>query len=109
MSRTRRTPYYDPPHCFLAMRQAILARAGACCEGSPTYPRCRVPDGSWHPASREVVQLTLVQLEVTPDQMSMETLRAWCQRCRRAYSRARRREVRTSWQREMDARQLSFW
>ena len=35
----------DPPHCFLAMRQAILRVLAPAVRGSPTYARCRVADG----------------------------------------------------------------
>lgn len=106
MARSRRHQYHDPLHCTPAIRDAILARAGHCCEGSPVYPRCRGRDGSYHPVSHEWVQLTLVQLDLQPGQDSMTSLRAWCQRCRRAYHRARWQARRTQEQREMEARQL---
>ena len=69
------------------IRPAVLERAGNCCEGSPAYPDCRVPNHQRHPVTGSKVVLTIAHLDHdkrNPDP-DLERLRAWCQRCHLKY------------------------
>ena len=97
-----------PANWVSEIRPRILARAGNCCEGSPMYPDCRVPDGwyrdnetgltypahiaadlerrqypDWGRLTRIV--LTIAHLNHVPEDCRDENLRAWCQRCHCTY------------------------
>lgn len=63
----------------------IRLRSQDCCEGSPAYPDCRVPNGEPHPVTGSIVVLTTAHLDHTPENVSLENLRHWCQRCHLTY------------------------
>lgn len=69
----------------LAIRQAVLDRAGNCCEGLPAYPTCRAANGRPHPVTRSKVVLTVAHLDHDTTNNRPENLRAWCQRCHLTY------------------------
>jgi 5-methylcytosine-specific restriction endonuclease McrA len=73
------------------IRASILARAEHKCEGSPTYPRCCVANGSQHPVTGSTVVLTIAHLNHQPEDCRPENLRAWCQRCHFTYDRPMRK------------------
>jgi len=88
---------------WLAIRQAILARAHHACEGAPEhYPDCRAPNSAPHPETGSRVVLTIAHLDHDPTNNDPANLRALCQRChnthdsahRRANARARLRKAR---------------
>jgi hypothetical protein len=71
------------------VRARILARAGNCCEGSPAFPDCRVPNYSLRTNEAEGtltrIVLTVGHLDHVPENCQDENLRAWCQRCHLTY------------------------
>lgn len=83
------------------IRERILLRAGNCCEGSPAFPECRIPNHWWRnrltgatvrpryegapPLEFTRIVLTIGHLDHTPENCSDENLRAWCQRCHLVY------------------------
>lgn len=69
----------------------IRVRSGNRCEGSPSYPMCRVGNGELHPATGSVVVLTVAHLDHTPENCADENLRHWCQRCHNTYDLPHRR------------------
>ena len=69
------------PTTWPAIRQAILARAGNRCEGSPRWPDCRAANGQAHPVTGSRVVLTIAHLDQQPENNDPSNLRAWCQRC----------------------------
>lgn len=94
------------PKHWKQIRMAVLERAGHKCEGSPAYPDCRAPNGwlrnnrtgqltddgmlaeAWELADGDsvtLIVLTVGHLDRTPENCSMENLRAWCQRCHLTY------------------------
>ena len=73
------------PADWLAIRQAVLDRAGNCCEGSPAYPTCRAANGRPHPVTCSKVVLTVAHLDHDTTNNRSENLRAWCQRCHLTY------------------------
>lgn len=81
------------------IRALILDRAGDCCEGTPNFPDCRVPNYSTHPDTGGKVILTIAHMDHDESHGDPERLRALCQRChnqwdapfRRANIAARRR------------------
>jgi len=79
---------------WMAIRSAIGERSGNCCEGSPTYPECRVPNGKPHPVTGSIVVLTVAHLNHDPTESDLEVLKHWCQRCHNTYDAAHRRETR---------------
>ena len=74
------------------IRAEILERANHCCEGSPDYPECRVPNYSEHPDTGSKVVLTIAHLDHTPENCDRENLRAWCQRCHLNYDAEHHRQ-----------------
>ena len=74
-----------PANWKTEIRPQILDRAGHCCEGSPTYPDCRVPNYSAHSATGSKVVLTIAHLDHTPENCDSTNLMAWCQRCHLRY------------------------
>ncbi len=95
------------PANWKELRAAVLARAGNCCEGSPAYPDCRVPNGwlrnnvtseitddgmladSWELVdgnSVTLIVLTIAHLEHDElETQDISRLRAWCQKCHLTY------------------------
>jgi len=94
------------PKDWKKIRESILVRAGNCCEGSPLFPDCRIPNGAYRVKSidrwtmdedhahamsnfseSDVVRivLTIGHLDHTPERCEDDNLRAWCQRCHLAY------------------------
>jgi 5-methylcytosine-specific restriction endonuclease McrA len=73
------------PKDWKAIADAIRARAGQRCEGSPTYPDCRADNGKAHPVTGSLVVLTVAHLDHTPENCSDENLKAMCQRCHLTY------------------------
>ena len=73
---------------------AILARAGARCEGSPQYPDCRAVNHAPHPVTGSRVVLTIAHLDHQPEHNDPSNLRAWCQRCHNTYDVAHRQATR---------------
>ncbi|MCK5610977.1 hypothetical protein KAR91_54395 [Candidatus Pacearchaeota archaeon] len=67
------------------IRPRILKRANNCCEGSPAYPDCRVPNYAPHPETGSTVILTIAHLSHEIEDCSDENLKAWCQRCHLTY------------------------
>lgn len=84
----------------------VRERSGNCCEGSPAYPDCRIPNGwfrnnttgeitgdawvteSWTLADGNSVArivLTTGHLNHEPEDCRLENLRHWCQRCHLTY------------------------
>jgi len=87
---------------------AVRARSGDRCEGSPAFPDCRRPNGSflnkrtgeltddpmraetWALADSDPVTrivLTVGHLDHTPENCDLANLRHWCQRCHLFYDR----------------------
>lgn len=81
-----------PSNWATEIRPAILERAGNCCEGSPAYPDCRVPNGAMRNRTRIV--LTVAHLDHQPENCDPVNLRAWCQRCHLAYDKNHHAETR---------------
>ena len=94
------------PKDWKQIRARILERAGNCCEGSPAYPDCRIPNGyyrnnttgetaseAWETEvwtagdgnSVTRIVLTIGHLDHTPENCADDNLRAWCQRCHLTY------------------------
>lgn len=73
------------PKDWKAIADAIRARAGQRCEGSPAYPDCRADNGKAHPVTGSLVVLTVAHLDHTPENCSDENLKAMCQRCHLTY------------------------
>jgi len=69
------------PKCWRVIRSLILERAGHCCEGSPAYPDCRVPNYQPHPVTGSKVVLTIAHLDHDTKNNTWHNLRALCQRC----------------------------
>ena len=76
---------------WLAIRAAILRRAGGACEGTPGHPDCRAPDRQRHPETGAMVVLTIAHLDHDPTHNEAGNLRALCQRCHNAYDAPHRR------------------
>ena len=94
-----------PANWSTEIRPKILERAGNCCEGSPAYPDCRAPNGAmrnnrtgefavddeditewaWLELPMTRIVLTVGHLDHQPENCDPDNLRAWCQRCHRAY------------------------
>ncbi len=83
------------PPDWLAIRAEVLERAGHCCEGSPPYPDCCVPNGELHPVTGSKVVLTIAHLDHQPENNgepgNRPNLKAWCQRCHNTYDMPMRR------------------
>ena len=78
------------PANWAAIRAAVLARAGNCCEGSPRYPDCRAANHQPHPVTGSRVVLTTAHLfDNDHSTQDLTRLRAWCQRCHLDYDRAK--------------------
>lgn len=75
---------------WLALRGAILARAGDRCEGTPQFPECRAVNGDAHPETRSKVVLTIAHMDQDPGNNDDGNLRALCQRCHNAWDRPHR-------------------
>ena len=95
------------PSNWKQLRAAVLERAGNCCEGSPAYPECRVPNGwlrnnttgettddgmlaeAWELADGDsvtLIVLTIAHLEHDDlETQDINRLRAWCQKCHLTY------------------------
>lgn len=71
-----------------AIRAAIKARSGDCCEGSPRWPTCEAVNGAPHPATGSKVVLTVAHLDHDPSITDLERMRHWCQRCHLVYDSA---------------------
>lgn len=95
-----------PKNWSTEIRPRILARAGNCCEGSPAYPDCRIPNGwarnnrtgevcapddpysdAWLADGDSVTTavLTIGHLDHQPENCADENLMAWCNRCHLTY------------------------
>lgn len=83
--RPERRALYPAREEWQAIREAILLRAGDCCEGSPRYPSCRASNGEPHPVTGSRVVLTIAHMEHDPRDSRPEVLRALCQRCHNAH------------------------
>lgn len=81
------------PANWRMIRGVILLRADNRCEGSPSYPDCRVRNGEPHPVTGSIVVLTIAHLDHTPENCDPENLRAWCQRCHLTYDVGHHRET----------------
>jgi len=79
--RPERRALYPPPGEWRRIREAILERAGDCCEGSPRYPGCRAANGEPHPRTGSKVVLTIAHLNHDPTDNRPENLSALCQAC----------------------------
>lgn len=66
---------------------AIRDRAENRCEGSPAFPDCRAINGMPHPVTGSKVVLTVAHLDHTPENVSSDNLKAWCQRCHLNYDK----------------------
>lgn len=77
-----------------AIRAEIITRSGNCCEGSPVYPDCRVPNSEHHPVTGSTVVLTVAHLNHDPRDNDLDNLKHWCQRCHNTYDASHRRETR---------------
>lgn len=75
------------PKNWKAIRAEILERAGYCCEGTPRFPECRVPNYSQHPDTGSKVVLTIAHLDHTPENNDRNNLKALCQRCHLDYDK----------------------
>ena len=102
------------PKNWRAIVAQVRERSGDCCEGSPAFPDCRVPNGAvgYRDAGRWVqlgesidaageaidaavldgfkvtrVVLTTGHLDHTPENCELSNLRHWCQRCHLHYDR----------------------
>ncbi len=73
------------PKDWKVIADAIRARAGQRCEGSPAYPDCRADNGMAHPVTGSLVVLTVAHLDHTPENCSDDNLKAMCQRCHLTY------------------------
>jgi len=86
------------PANWREIRARILERAGNCCEGSPAFPDCRAPNGSYRVNTTgeyvtnvldeeqvTLIVLTIAHLDHTPENCDDANLRAWCQRCHLTY------------------------
>lgn len=65
--------------------ERVRERSGNCCEGSPSFPECRAPNGVAHPQTGSKVVLTTAHLDHTPENCDLTNLRHWCQRCHLVY------------------------
>lgn len=90
----------------------VRERSGNCCEGSPDFPDCRVPNGAvgyrdggrWVQLAESVdaagleidaavedgfkvvrIVLTTAHLDHVPENCELSNLRHWCQRCHLRY------------------------
>lgn len=96
------------PKEWPAIRSAVRARSGDCCEGSLDFPDCRRPNGwllnkrtgeltddgqtaeVWELADGDRVTkvvLTVAHLDHHPENNSMANLRHMCQRCHLNYDK----------------------
>ena len=73
-----------PPN-WLAIREAILERAGNRCEGSPRWPDCRARNHEPHPVTDSTVVLTIAHLDHQAANCQPSNLKAMCQRCHLVY------------------------
>lgn len=100
------------PPDWPAIVEQVRERSGNCCEGSPAFPDCRVPNGAvgYRDAGRWVqlgesvdaaaqyvdaaiedgfrvvrIVLTCGHLDHTPENCEPANLRHWCQRCHLHY------------------------
>lgn len=73
------------PKNWPAIREAVRARSGNRCEGSPAYPDCRAANGHPHPVTGSKVVLTVGHLDHTPENNDLGNLRHWCNRCHLTY------------------------
>lgn len=79
--------YKKYPANWAEIREAVRARSGNRCEGSPFYPECRAENGKPHPVTGSKVVLTVAHLDHDTTNNAMENLRHWCQRCHLRYDR----------------------
>lgn len=71
---------------------AVRARSGDCCEGSPAYPDCRVPNHTPHPVTGSEVVLTVAHLHGEPlESRDISRMLHMCQRCHNTYDGPMRR------------------
>ncbi|WP_202049821.1 hypothetical protein [Microvirga mediterraneensis] len=75
---------------WLAIRKAILDRAGNRCEGTPNRPECRAVNGEAHPETGSKVVLTIAHMDQDETHNDPANLRALCQRCHNAWDRPHR-------------------
>jgi hypothetical protein len=68
-----------------AIREAVRARSGDCCEGSPNYPECRAVNGQPHPVTKSKVVLTVAHLDHDPSITDITRMLHLCQRCHLTY------------------------
>lgn len=73
--------YKNYPDNWKDIRNDILIRAKNCCEGSPRYPNCNVPNYNPHPVTGSKVILTIAHLDQNRNNNNYKNLRALCQRC----------------------------
>jgi hypothetical protein len=98
----------------------VRERSGDCCEGSPAYPDCRVPNGAvgyrtegrWVQLGGSIdeaglaidaavedgfkvtrIVLTTGHLDHVPENCELSNLRHWCQRCHLHYDREHHAET----------------
>ena len=70
-----------PPNWKTEIRPDILERADNCCEGSPKFPNCRVPNYTLHPETGSKVVLTIAHMDHDKKNTDYSNLKALCQRC----------------------------
>ena len=73
------------------IRTMILQRAANCCEGTPTFPACRAPNGESHPETGSKVVLTIAHMDHDEGNSDWSNLRALCQRCHNCWDAPKRR------------------
>ena len=75
------------PKNWKDIRSKVLARAASC-------ENCNAKNYEPHPVTGSKVVLTIAHLDHTPENNSMENLKALCQRCHNTYDSAHRAENR---------------
>lgn len=61
------------------LRAQVFARASHRCEGSPSFPDCRVKSGDNHPDTGKPVYVAMIRME--PGTNDPNKCRALCSRC----------------------------
>lgn len=84
-TKAKRSRY---PKNWEAIREEVRQRAGDCCEGTPQFPTCRVPNHSIHPVTGRRVVCTVMHLwDMNPMACELENLRFACNRCHLSWDR----------------------
>jgi len=126
--------YANYPKNWKAIVAAVRERSGDCCEGSPAWPSCRIPNGAvrdkddrdvsflpdvdygleveaWfcdRESRMSIVVLTVGHLDhdaSNPD-IGLDRLRHWCQRCHNTYDAPHRAQTRYMKARDNGTREM---